>query len=337
MKHLKKLKIENLALLEKGELFFDKGLNVITGETGAGKSIIVTALSMILGGRADKEYIKYGAKFASIEAEFDINESKPLMIYREFSKEGSSKIKINSKTVTLNELKKTTNPIAEISGQYAGQELMDENNHLNFLDSFGSLESIRDKVSEHYFSWKKTTEELKRVLNNKEQLENERKLLLFQKNEIENAHIKIGEEEKINSELKKLNSARELMSSASAILDILGGEDNSALELIAKSQKELEKMFAIDNKLNSSIELLNEINFQLEDIRSSIEQYGSSIVDNPERMEEINLRLDEIYSLKKKYGGSEEAILKSHDIISDKLTNHPETQGLIDDLTEQRQ
>ena len=337
MGHLKKIKIENLALLEKGELFFDKGLNVITGETGAGKSIIVIALSMILGERADKEYIKHGAKFASIEAEFDINEPKPLVIYREFSKEGSSKIKINSKTVTLNKLKKTTSPIAEISGQYAGQELMDENNHLNFLDSFGSLESIRDKVSEHYFSWKKTTEELKKILNNKEQLENERKLLLFQKNEIENAHIEIGEEEKINSELKKLNSARELMSSASAILDTLGGEDKSVLELIAQSQKELEKMFAIDKKLDSSIELLNEINFQLEDIRSSIEQYGSSIVDNPERMEEINLRLDEIYILKKKYGGSEEAILKSYDIISDKLTNHPETQGMIDDLTEQRQ
>ena len=273
-------------------------------------------------------------KFALI---LNLKNSDNLIIYREFSREGSSKIKINSKPATLNKLKEITNPIAEISGQHAGQELMDENNHLNFLDRFGSLEPVRDKVSEHYFSWKKTSEKLKKVLSNKEKLENERELLLYQKNEIEKAQIEIGEEEKLNSELKKLSSAQELMGSASTILEILDGEDKSVLELIAQSKNELEKMTVIDDKLNSSIEQLNEINFQLEDIRRMIEQYGSSIVDNPERMDEINLRLDEIYSLKKKYGGSEETILKSFEIISTKLNNRPKTQELIDELTKRYQ
>ncbi len=334
---LTKLTIENVALVEKAELTFEPGLSVLTGETGAGKSVVVTSLAMALGDRADREFVRHGTEEATVTAHFegtsdsDISDGR-LEVVREISSDGSSKARINSRQASLAHLRQITAPLAEILGQHANQMLMNEENHLAFLDRFASLEPLRNEVAQLFSEWQKVATELRSVKNQREQLVNERELLLFQKNEIEKAQVRVGEEEGLLAERKILDSARTLMASAAAIQQILDADETSVTSLLSLARKEVERMSAVDNSLQRQVEALLEIEFQIDEIRRFIEQYGSSIHDDPRRIEEINLRLDEIYNLKKKYGGSEEAVLETLQLINNKLQNRPDIDVLIADL-----
>ena len=343
---LTRLYIENLALVDNQEILFDPGLSVLSGETGAGKSVVVTALSLALGERAEKEYMRHGAAIAVIEADFDIAmlgsrykslygdylKDGKLTVRREISRDGNSKVRINGDLSTVSRLKELTSPIAEILGQHANQMLMSEDNHLLFLDYFASLDPARESVRDRFAEWQEVAARLRKILREKEHLNAERELLLFQQEEIEKADIRPGEEEEILQERRILDSARTLMASAQTVQNALDSDEVSALEMLRAARKELDDMAEIDKSLEPLATQLAEVDFQLEEIRRSIEQYGSSIEDNPERLEEINARLDEVYKLKKKYGGSEEAILATLQKIHENLKNRPETDKLIRQL-----
>ncbi|HWR82484.1 MAG TPA: DNA repair protein RecN [Candidatus Deferrimicrobium sp.] len=346
---LTKLSIENIALVERAELTFQPGLTVLTGETGAGKSIIVTALSLALGERGDKEFIRHGRDNAVIEATFDQSVSvKPdsalsgehpdesvLIVKRELFEDGSSRAKANGKQLSLQQLKRLTAPLAEILGQHAGQMLMDEDNHLLFLDRFASLEPLREQLTLLFADWQKVSVELRSIKSKREQLMQERELLMFQKEEIEKGRLRVGEEEQLLGERKILDSARSLMASADTVVEILDGDENSVSQLLASARKELERMAGIDPALDGQREALAAAEFQIEDLRRAIQQYGASIRDDPQRIEEINLRLDEIYRLKKKYGGTEDAALSALADIIGRLKDRPDTDSLIDALEKQ--
>ena len=348
---LTRLLIENLALVDNQQILFDPGLSVLSGETGAGKSVVVTALSLALGERAEKEYMRHGAAIAIVEADFDISmlgsrykslygdylKDGRLTVRREISRDGNSKVRINGDLSTVARLKELTQPIAEILGQHANQMLMSEDNHLLFLDYFASLDAARQSVSDRFAEWQSVASRLKKILREKEQLTAERELLLFQQEEIEKADIRPGEEEEILRERKILDSARTLMESAQTVQTALDSDEVSVLELLRTARKELEDMAEIDPSLESLASQLAEVDFQVEEIRRSIEQYGSSIEDNPDRLEEINARLDEIYKLKKKYGGSEAAILSTLESIHASLRNRPETDKLIGQLEKENE
>jgi len=343
---LKRLTIENAALLEKADLSFDGGLSVLTGETGAGKSVVVNALALALGGRADKDFIRHGTKVCRVTALFDISHTSSkykseysrfikddsILVNREISKEGGSKVKVNGQVASLSILKNITTPLAEILGQHSSQELLNENNHLAYLDRFASLVPLRDTVAEKYRQWKFVLEELFRYKSKREQLMNERELLLFQKDEIEKAEIRPGEEETLLKERKILDSARSLMNSSSIVRQLLDNEEQSVLTLLNMAHREIEKMAEIDESLNGKVESIVNLQYEIEDIRAFIERYGSSLNDDPGRIEEINLRLDEIYNLKKKYGGSEEGILNSLTVIKEKLKIRPNVDTVIEKL-----
>jgi DNA repair protein RecN (Recombination protein N) len=345
---LKKITIENLALVEHAELELDKGLLVLTGETGAGKSVIVTALSLALGGRAEREYIRSRAARCTVEAIFDVSSTSAeyrkqhaeliadgeLRIYREVVRDGTSRIRINDRTTNLGRLKEVSAPLAEILGQHASQILINEDNHLNYLDHFAALGELRELVANTYEEWKAAASELDQVTARRDQIARDRELLLFQKEEIEKAHITVGEEEKLLGERKILDSARALMASASMVREIIESEENSVSSLLALAQKELDRMAQVDKQLEKKASELADVTYQLEDLRAFIEQYGSSIPDDPHRVEEINLRLDEIYNFKKKYGGSEKAVLEALDVINDNLTDSPpDIDAYLDQLT----
>ncbi|UCD63789.1 MAG: DNA repair protein RecN [Candidatus Zixiibacteriota bacterium] len=347
---LKRIKIADLALVADVDLEFGEGLVVLTGETGAGKSIVVTALSLALGERADREYVRHGADKGIIEAVFDVSRMTPdyrkefaelvsdnqLYVFREIARDGNSKVRINGRPATLAQLRAATAPIAEILGQHANQMLMNEENHLDFLDNFAALGDLRRLVADCFHRWKKSAGELAGIKARRDQLAKERELLLFQKNEIAKAKIRVGEEEELNEEKKILDSARTLMASAATIKELIEGEENSLSTLLVLAQKELDRMARIDRHLETRASELAGMGYQLDDLRAGIEQYASSIQDDPRRIEEINLRLDEIYNLKKKYGGSEEAILDSLEAISRKQAEGPpDIDGYIDDLTRQ--
>ncbi len=343
---LTKLRIRNIALVDNTELVLEPGLSVLTGETGAGKSVIVTALALALGERADREFVRHGADVAAVTASFDLSsgldgsrhgprshsDGGQIEVYREISPDGTSKAKINGRQVSLSSLKRVTTPIAEILGQHANQMLMNEDNHLAFLDRFASLEPLREEVAQVFAEWQKVFAELNNIKAKREQLKRDRELLLFQKDEIEKGHPRVGEEEELVNERKILDSARTLMASAEMVRKTLDAEENSVGELLILARKELDRMAAIDSSLQKQMETLADIEFQVEEMRRFMEQYGSTIQDDPQRIEEINLRLDEIYNLKKKYGGSEEAVLKTLTEINEKLKDRPDTDSVIDSL-----
>ncbi len=340
---LKSLRIDNIALVESAELRFERGLSVLTGETGAGKSVIVTALSLALGERADREFIRAGETRATVEATFDVSAmsgqykkkyaddiiDNGFTVLREIFNNGSSRVKVNGTASTLGRLRELTSPLAEILGQHANQMLMSEENHLLFLDHFAALDILREEVTEVFTQWEKTETELRRIRSRREQLVKERELLLFQKQEIEKANVSVGEEERLVAERKILDSSRTLMQSAAEVQNTLDHEDGSALTHLRQARKELERMAAIDAGLREHLKELTDIDYRLEEIRRFVEQYGSSIPDDPVRLDDINARLDELYHLKKKYGGSEEAILQTLNEIVEKLENRPDTDSHI--------
>ncbi|MBU0982352.1 MAG: DNA repair protein RecN [candidate division Zixibacteria bacterium] len=337
------IKIQNLALVDDLELDFAKGMSVLTGETGAGKSVIVSALGLALGARAEKEYIRHGATKAVVEATFR-TESMPREYREDFAdyfpdgqftveravfREGNSKVKINGDVSIVSRLKQLTEPLGEILGQHANQMLMNEENHLRFLDHFASLDDQRVEITALYEDWEQARRDLKRTLSRREELARERELLLFQQQEIEKADIRVGEENELNQERRILDSSRALTESARLIGDILDGDEGSLLDRLRLVHKEMDKMAGVDAGLTPLAEQVTDIDFQLEEVRRSIEQYGDSIPDDPNRLEEINERLDEIYQLKQKYGGSEQSILDTLESIHAKLHDRPDTDALI--------
>lgn len=340
---LLRLKISNFALVDDLELTFDRGLSALTGETGAGKSVIVTALGLVLGDRADREHIRHGCTKATVEAEFateslgrryrkefaDYIDDQRLIISREVSRDGNSKVRINAVVATLARLKELTGPLAEILGQHSNRLLLDEENHLLFLDSFASSADLRDEVGQLFAVWDKSAAELRRTLRQREELERERELLLFQQKEISDAEIRVGEEDELNDERRILDSSRTLIESAATIESLLGGDDSSVTDALRIARKELDRMAAVDPKLQEQAKQLEDIDFQVEELRSFVEKYGASVPDDPNRIEDINLRLDEIYQLKQKYGGDEAAILEALEEIDTKLADRPDTTALI--------
>ncbi|MCB2201753.1 DNA repair protein RecN [bacterium] len=348
---LTRLKIENVALVDSCELDFKPGLTVLTGETGAGKSVIVTALALVLGDRADREYVRHGAAIAIIEADFDVTplgaryakenadylSDGVLKVYREISADGKSKVRINGDAATVTRLSELTSPIAEILGQHANQMLMSEDNHLLFLDYFGSLDRPRESVRARFLHWEKVASELRKVRTRRDQLIGERELFLFQRDEIEKADVRVGEEEDLIREKRKLDSSRDLMEAATAVQEALDGEEISALSMLREARRRLDDMAEIDESLEKAATELADVDFRLEDIRQFVERYGGSLEDNPARLEEINARLDELYKLKKKYGGSEEAILQTLASIHEQLQNRPDIDSLIRQLEKENE
>jgi len=346
---LTKLTIENIALVPAAELSLSPGLTVLTGETGAGKSIIVTALGLALGGPADKEHLRHGAESAEVTAHFDVSRMPAGFVHdfaeyivedsielkRRVAKNGSSRAWVNDRRIGLERLKPLTASLAEILSQHAHQSLLNEDNHLTFLDSYAGLSGKVELLGQRFAAWQKSADELRRVRAAREQLIERRELLTFQKEEIEKASLKVGEEEELLAERKILDSARNLMTSSAAIGEILDGESASVKDMLAAARHELDSMVQVDASLADQAGELYDIQVRIEELRRAIEQYGASIHDDPGRIEEINTRLDEIYHLKKKYGGSEEAVLGTYEMIRQQLAQSPDTDDLIVQLEKQ--
>lgn len=337
---LKRLKLENFALTDKLEIEFDSGLSVLTGETGAGKSIIVGAIARLLGEKVDRDDIRSGCSLSAIECDFDISKEKTvnfrdiktelnnlnidvesdlLNIRREIYPKRSSKSFINNQLVTLAQLKQISRHLAELYGQHSHQQLLDENNHLTFLDSFaGILEKVL-KLRLLFGNWDKTKKELAQLTTNREQRKKELELLKFQKDEIEKADIRSGEEEELQNEKRLLDSSQKLADKSSNILNLLDRQDSSAVEILDTCRNELSKMCEIDKSLDKTGELLNQAIINIGELRTEIESYQSSIPDDPNRQEQINIRLDELFKLKNKYGNSESAIIETLEEINKKI------------------
>jgi DNA repair protein RecN (Recombination protein N) len=323
---LEHLHIENFALIDRLDVDFGEGLNVLTGSTGAGKSIIVGALDLILGGRGSEEIIRTGEAACIVEGRFKLDsgalinklknrydieiESKAVTIRREYKRKGGGRAFIESSQVSLAELKDIAEELADILGQHSHQALLDPATHCGYLDRYAALE---DKVMELRAQYNKVIALRNEILDADriaKEIRDRIELLTFQINEIERAGLIIGEEEKLKEEKKLLENSQKIRETVQWATRLLLEDDGSAIEKIGEAEKGLGPILAASDRIKEIASALRGAADSLRDSVNTLESLAAKLDDDPQRLEEVNVRLDEIYRLRKKYGAEIEEILK---------------------------
>ena len=328
---LAQLVITDFAIIDSLSASFSGGLNILSGETGAGKSIIINAANLILGGRASPDLIRTGANRAVVEAlfhlpvesplssvlnEMDIPFNGELLIKRTISKQGKSKVWINGTLSTLHLIAKLGPHLISVSGQNEHQLLLKPDNHLFILDDFGGLYKDRIVLNEFYhdyYSLKEKTESLKAHL--KEEAER-RELTQFQIKEIEEAQLVPGEDAELEVEKSRLIHVERLIDIAFHSYQALYEKDESVLSILSVLAKNLNKGVTIDHRLEHFKKQLESAQAQLEDVALELRDFYSHLKVDPKRLEEVEERLQLIRRLKKKYGSSIESILSLKEELS---------------------
>ncbi|EST11074.1 DNA repair protein RecN [Sporolactobacillus laevolacticus] len=329
---LSELQIINFAIIDKLNMSFENGLTVFTGETGAGKSIIIDAIALLAGGRGSSDYVRHGAQKAEIEALFDtedqggIRESLndlgvdqsdgQLILKREISSTGKSICRVNGKLVTLSVLQQFGRLLVDIHGQHEHQQLLEQGNHLSFVDRFGgnSLKKLKQEYRNAYKEVAKLAAQCNKYNQDEKQLAQRIDLLQYQIGEIDAAHLKADEEERLLEEKRKLVNFEKVFQMLKASYEALGG-DNASLDLLRQATGYLDSIRDLDPELAHFSESVANCFYLLEEQTSAVRAYLEQMEYNPERLDEIELRLNEIHLLKKKYGNSVEEIMTYNDQI----------------------
>jgi len=328
------LSIKNFAIIDELNVVFTKGLNVISGETGAGKSIIIGAVSLLLGDRASSDFVRSSEDSAVVEALFDVSdnedireklkeagmgENNELVLKRVVSRGGRNRIYINGNLATLGMLSSLGEPLVNICGQREHQVLLDAYNHIDILDKFGGLMPLRSEFAGLYSDWQvleKKLDELKTINNEKRERE---ELLRFQLDELEKSGLKVGEDLSLQDEKKILSNAKKLDEYAGEAHDILYTREGSVLEKLDSVVGNIKEIRKIDPGLKISEEELESTFFNLEEIAFVLRDYVKGITFDPARLEEIDDRLEYLGKLKRKYGEAIEKILRRKEEIGEEL------------------
>lgn len=338
---LVELNIKNFAIIKELRVQFTSGLNLLTGETGSGKSIIIEALGIILGGRGTKELIRTGEEKSYLQAVFfvenikkiknlldkysiDIEENGLLIISREFSINYPSMSRINGRTVTLSILNEITSNLVDIFAQHEHQSLLNIHNHKLLIDSFGDekFKLLKDNIKKTYGAYKRYKKELSKMSLDSSQREREIDLLKYQLNEIEDANLEIEDEELIENEFKKLSNIKEIKVAIEEILGNLSSLDYERISIIDSVEKNVSILRGIvdyDLSLKEVFERFENINFELRDINNELNHYSARMEIDEEKIFFLNEKIDNINKLKKKYGNTLKEILIYRDTIEDSL------------------
>lgn len=345
---LLELNINNFALIKNSRIMFKHGLNILSGETGAGKSIVFEALSVCLGERASKTMIKSGEDHAVVEAIFSLDEEivpilKDLGVYsdeetftirRDIFLDYPSVSRINGFSVTINNLKILANQICNIYGQYEHQLLLDQDNYLPMIDGL-SLESIeiKSKVEDLFKKQKAAQLDLDKLIKTSENINQEMDYIEFQINEIEALDLKEGEEHSLRDELNKLENYQLIYNSIMNAKNSIAGDfegGSGALGYLNDSLSSLEKIDSFDESISELTKRLQSIIYEAEDISDSLDDYMNIDFDES-RLEEINFRLSSIQSIKKKYNKEISEIISYKAILQDNLNNLKNIEDNIKD------
>lgn len=322
---LKTLRIKDYAIIENLEIDFSSGLNILTGSTGAGKSILIGALSLVLGEKADSGLIRTGASHSAVEAIFEVKRNSALAVFlqneslsseensvivrRGISSKGGSKNFVNDKTVALATLKTIGDFLVDLHGQHQHQSLLDHKKHINFLDNFGNYSNLLNSVAKNYWDLRKKMDELN-SLNEQEKIAQDKKeLYSFQLSEIEKANLQPGEEEKLIQEKSVLENVEKISQSVGIILDNLQESEDSVLKRLAVAQKELNSATTWDKSLKEQQEFLENSYIQIKELARHFDNYKDKLEYDPERLNHIRERMDLLIKLKKKYGKSPEELI----------------------------
>ncbi|SMB98550.1 DNA replication and repair protein RecN [Thermanaeromonas toyohensis ToBE] len=349
---LAELQIENFALIEKLKLNLGPGLNVVTGETGAGKSIIIDAIGLLVGARASGEYLREGAERGCVsglfycqdlkgvegilkELGFKPEEDGSLLLTRELSRSGRHSCRINGRPVTLSMYQKIGQHLVDIHGQHAYQSLLRPTYQLQLLDSFAGLTTLRKEITEIYSRWRAVKHELEELYGDPSERERQKDLLRFQIEEIDRAAPKLGEEEELKQELKILTSAEELARGAEMVYTHLFGggvRQASAYDLLAQAGEILISMANLDPGLKKWVTMLEEASLQVEEVAKALRSYREALEFDPKRLQEIEDRLETLRRLHRKYGRTLEDILRFREEAAATLARLEQSEELASRL-----
>lgn len=328
---LKTLTIHNIALIENAECGFDKGLNILSGETGAGKSIIIDSLNFVLGGRADRSLIRYGAEEASVEAEFeDVNASVRQMLEeyeidydgevilsRKMTLDGRNTCRINGVKLTVATLKSIAGALVDIYGQHENSILLNPASHLKIVDVYGYGE-ISEAKSDYTLTYARYNDIKKNIAKYGSLKDVNRNIDTYsaQINEIKKANIQVGEEERLSKTMDKYENVEIMLSSLGEASTLLNGDmDSNALEDIVAAMRALERISDYDDDIKESLDRLIELKEELRDIASEVSASLDAIDFDEYDARDTDRRLTEIRNVMAKYGDSEEEVLEYLEII----------------------
>lgn len=308
------LHIKNIGIIDDIVIDLNKGLNVLTGKTGAGKTLIVDSLGIIAGGRFSKDMIRRGQSMSFVELALYLPENPNaidgnVVVSREINTSGKNLCKINGRLVTVNELKNFMKNIIDIHGQYDNQTLMDTEFHTRYLDKFvgEKMSSIHDRYIELYNEYVELNKKIKN--NYGDEIEKQRKLdlLEYQYKEIKSANLKQGEDEQLEEKRKIIMSSEKVAESLNNVSNNLEG---TIIDVINDSIRALEKIEDVNNKYSEKLVELKNIYYEVQEVARDISSMKEDAYFDEEERNEIEERLDEIYSLKRKYGNTIEEIVE---------------------------
>lgn len=335
------LNISNIALIDDMQVEFESGLNLLTGETGSGKSIIVDALGVLIGGRFTSELLKSGTERGSIEGLFSVTPNaeleallenagleptNELIIRREISSTGRNKIFINNQLATHSLLRDLRPFLVDIHGQGDQQTLFNPETHLELLDSFAGNGTLRDEVADAYQKWTSLRRELDSLRHDEAEKFQLVDTLKFQISELERAQLSIGEDDRLDEERRRLANVEKLTTLCQSSYSRIYEDDDAALTRVRQSLKEVEELAEYESSFKDYMEGLESARAVLEDLSFSLRDFADRLEFSPSRLAEIEDRLAELSRLKRKYGGSIESALDHLARAEDRL-RQIETSG----------
>ncbi|MFC0269143.1 DNA repair protein RecN [Kushneria aurantia] len=332
---LSQLAISNYAIVEHLELDFRQGMTAITGETGAGKSILLDALSLCLGERADADSVRHGAKRAELSARFEVAdlpearawlESRDIdngecLVRRSVSAGGRSKAWINGVSVTLADLKALSEHLIDIHGQHAHQTLMREETHLRLLDDFAGHSDSVAQLMDLYRQWQQVSRRLKKARDSGDEQQARRQLLRYQVEELDSLALGNEELEELEQEQTRLANAEELISEAQFAADCCDHDEEGALTRLARASQRLEQLPGSDSgRLADILAMLGEARIQLEEAGRELHHYVEGTELDPERLQQVESRLAEVHRIARKHHVLPEEVTALHRRLRDELS-----------------
>ncbi|WP_270364487.1 DNA repair protein RecN [Enterococcus malodoratus] len=334
---LQELTIKNFAIISSLHLGFTDGMTALTGETGAGKSIIIDAVSLLAGARSSIEYIRQGSEKCLVEGLFDLPTQKEfqvlmeelgievdeagLIVQRDLNVSGKSVSRVNGRIVTLANLRRIGQFLVDIQGQNDHQELMHPDSHLRLLDGFGDAVFQKTKMAYQmaYQNYTTLANQVKKFKRNEQSFVQRIDMLTFQQEEIGNAELSLGEEERLLEERGKLMNYQKIVDSLSYSYRAMASEETSSLDMIGSASQELQTIASLDKDYENISDNVHSAYYLLQDAVSEIGRQLDLLELDEERLDLVNERLELIHQLKRKYGDSIEVILSYYDQISQEL------------------
>ncbi|HIT72112.1 DNA repair protein RecN [Tyzzerella sp. An114] len=349
---LENIRIKNVALIEESEIKFKKGLNILSGETGAGKSMIIDSINFALGSRVTRDFIRKDEEVAKVEVLFsgnknindilsengiDTEEDYSIIINRTFNNSGKSVFRVNGTIVTAGTVKSISENLIDIHGQHEHQSLLNPKKHIFLLDKFCG-QNLDEKLSilgDLYSQYKSIVKSIDDLNGDEMQRAQRMDMLRFQKEDIENAKLKRGEEEELNDRRKVLSNLEKVVRLSGTSLELLyegNGENSSASDNISEALYNINTLSDIDPSVSQIAENLETVSALLDDVCHELKSYFRSVESDPDELVEIDERLNLIYGLKRKYGKNIDEILNFYDKITKELDFMENSEEILSEL-----